>query len=172
MRAILFRLVVFDLNTILDLFGLHLIQILGLGNVGKISLVFLFGVTQEVELVFFKFLNSIIEFADLCKHCIVLLFELFLLQFCINYLLLQIFYLESLILILLFFIVEMLFHISSRSNSLDRKPLFPLKLIFEIIPFIDELVVLLHRHGHLPDSIIFLLLALFSEDGFCSEHRW
>lgn len=123
-------------------------------------------------LVGFEFLDSCIEGADTCEHFIVLVFELFDLQSGLNQLLLKIINLVEAILTLLFCLVEMRLHVSSGSNGLNCEPLLSLKLLLEVVPLTDELVVLLHRHGHPPDGIIFLLLAFLSEDGLSSEHRW
>lgn len=64
----------------------------------------------------------------------------------------------------------MLFHVASRSDCLDGHPLLPFELVAEIISFVNELVVLLHRCGHFLDSFVFLNLAFLSENGLCSEH--
>jgi len=70
-----------------------------------------------------------------------------------------------------FRLVQMLFHIASRCDSLDCKPLFPLKLILKIISLGNELVVLLLESFHLLQSFILLVFAFNSESSFSSEHR-
>ena len=171
--SILLGLIVFDLNLVFQFLWLDEVQLLSLHNVGEIfSVSVALKLFQQMKFVLLQLLDSCIKPTNTSEHLVMLQFEFLYLLSSLSNLRLQLIDFLKAVFVPLFGFIEMGFHVTSGSDSLDRQSLFPFKLISEVVSFIYELIMLLHGHRHLTDSFIFFLLALLSKDSFCSEHCW
>ena len=123
-----------------------------------------------MQLVLLKLLDSRIEATYTSEHFVMLLLESLHLFACVHDGLVQLCYFKHGLLVGFLGFIQMLFHVSSGCDGLNGKSLLSFQLIFEIVSFTDELVMLLHSHSHFFHSLVLLYLALFSENSFCSEH--